>query len=407
MKLRILFTLVVFFSLFGPKFGVIDVSVLVGLFAVTLLTSKRNIKFPHVGIVLVFLVGVTVAYSAAVFIFARSPNEYVVLRGLRALCNTMFLGAFIYNFPLPTARKINTVITVLLINALAVVLQALVPETQTLFAQLYGFDKSIRGLRGFGLTAGYDTAGFLCVMGVVLTSLVTMHSKRAKNLLKVCVFAIAAIFTSRSTMAVLSVTLVTFGGIFIMKYKGYRRLNGIVYITAVGIASLLYFIPLFTSSFAVGEVGPGNLNSSYADFFAYTDLAAWAGHSWTLPNTAWDMFFGSTTAPNSDVGFVRVIYMIGIVGLLLIASVYGLMWVVSLKMLAVSKQGMYRNGIQDLSSHRTLTLAVLLLVPLQVVFNIKNLYFLTRSFYELLVILFFTELWNLKPIPGPGLENGT
>ncbi len=186
-----------FLGILGPKVGYIDFSVISGFVALVFLASIMKIRLPYYGAVLIFLVALVLLYSMLVFV-VNPADEWVVIRSLRATVNTMCLGAVIYNFPISTSRKVETIVIVLLINALMIVFQAVIPEIQTLFAELYGFNKPIRQWRAFGLTAGYDTAGYLSIMGLVLSFLLVMHSKNIKkSFLESCIFGISALFTSR------------------------------------------------------------------------------------------------------------------------------------------------------------------------------------------------------------------
>ncbi len=198
-------------------------------------------------------------------------------------------------------------------------------------------------------------------------------------------------------MVSLVVIVIVFGGILIVKFRGIRKIAGIAYIGILGVVLVLYIIPLITNTFQIFEMGNFVVNQKYIEIFAYTDLDVWADRMWRLPENQIDIIFGSGNYPSfSDVGFIRVIYMIGIIGFILIILIYGYMWLVAFKFWKLSKRTNGNNLMSADNSLHILSSALCLLIIGLFIFNLKNLYFLTRSFHELLVILFFAALREFK-----------
>ena len=174
--------IVIFFALFGPKLaGIIDLSVLGGVFGFLLLLSSKKIRFSRECTVIVMLVAAVVVYSILAVLFTGADDTQPVLRHFRALISTVLLGLFFYNIAITGAyssgRLIKMLIFVLLVNAIVVMVSVAIPEIKTPLAEMYGFDKSFSALRSFGLTAGYDPAGYLCVIGATLAS-ISVYYKR-------------------------------------------------------------------------------------------------------------------------------------------------------------------------------------------------------------------------------------
>ena len=203
--MKIIVFVVILLSIFGPKLaGVIDLSILGGVIGTLLLCSSKRIEFSQEYTVVVTLIGIILAHSILVVLFSGVEDTQPVLRHLRALLSTALLGIFFYNVALTknlSAESLtNILIVVLLINAIVVLVSIVSPEVKSLLAKMYGFNKGNRALRSFGLTSGYDTAGYLCVFGMVLTAVAVYYKRSITYSLIILVFMAAAVFTSRSAM---------------------------------------------------------------------------------------------------------------------------------------------------------------------------------------------------------------
>lgn len=352
-----------------------------------LLFGLRRIELSWELAILVALVAIVVAHSLSIVLFAEIEDMQPVLRHVRALLSTALLGTFFYNIAmakmLSAERVIDILIAVLMINAVVIILSIIVPEIKPFLAGMYGFDKSFSSLRGFGLTAGYDSAGYLCVYGMVLSAAAAYYRKKAIYSLYVLVFLSAAVFTSRSTMlfafAVVSLVCV----VFLYRGKWSLKFVSLAFL-AVGASVVVYYVlPLI-----VATLGWGLNTSTTSDFtsnFAATDLSAWRETMWVLPIDTASLLFGTgNVIDTSDVGYVELIFMIGIVGLFIVMLIYIFMLLATVRLRRLVKRGAW-NVEPNVKVLLTITLFVVLAMY---VINIKNLYFLSRGYHELTVILF-------------------
>jgi len=389
--MKIVFSFIIFISIFGPKFGFFDTSLLGSLIGIIILSLLKKIKIPKDGFSLFIFLTIILSYSIIIFFVSETSNLYPVLRGTRALLATLLLGIVVYNFPLRISSMLNITIIIILINAIVIFIQILMPGIQVYFAKLYEFNKTIRNMRAFGLTAGFDTAGFLCVKGIVLSGVSFLVIKKSmKYILVLSIFSIATLFTSRSTMALSVFIVLGFALVFIIKSKFKYKLLGIITIVLIFLALFYYIIPIFSETFYLNIFDSFESDNPASEQFAKTNISTWINNRWILPENEYNLIFGSTVNPDSDVGYIILIHMIGIIGLILVVSFYFLMLS---KVLKNSKTFLpFKGRCHLISIEKILLISLTIIICLEFVTNIKNLYFFTRSHYELTVILFFLAL---------------
>lgn len=380
---------IIFMSLFGPKIaGVIDLSLLGGLFGLVFLARLKKIPVSREYVVIVMLVAVISIHSTAMVLFNGVEDIQPVLRHFRALISTILLGAFFYNLgssnALSSAKLINIVVLILLVNATAIIVSIFMPEIKPVLAELYGFNKRFVGFRSFGLTAGYDTAGYFCIIGAALSAASAYQNDSARHSITILIFVAATFLTSRSSMVLATMLMIGVCSVFVLKGRWSLKVVSAGYILAVGSVAIYYVVPLILSTFALGVMRSSNMAHTKA--FAATDLSSWYERMWILPDQQVAALIGAgEVVKTSDVGYVSLIFMIGIVGLLFVVLIY-------LYMFSVIKglnRSLKRRCLQMDVGGRILVWSFMMIILLTFFINFKNLYFLTRGYHELIVILFF------------------
>jgi len=293
-----MFSLVVFLVLFGPKFGLVDTIVVGGLIGLLILLPTKSIKIPKYINTLIALMGIIVFYSMSIYILTGSSDNYVILRNLRAFFSTILISIIIYNVPLRKSVILDTIINILLLHALAVLIQVSVPVTKLYFSALYLFDKNLSNpMRAFGLTAGYDIAGYLCIVGMILALLSALYStKTSRYIPRAIIFGVAAIFTSRVSLVILVVMTLFFGALFIVKGNRKLKVIGIIGIVGIAIISRYYIVPLIMNTAGVSTV----YMHKYVSFFAETDIRIMLKSMWIFPTNEWSILFGAGVNPHVD-----------------------------------------------------------------------------------------------------------
>ena len=143
-----------------------------------LLACIEALKIPSKYYYFLLWLGLAFVYACLVYIISPHPQTYPLLRQARALVSSSVLILVAYNLRLAPADFYRLLSWTLLANALAVLIQVGFPQSQPLFAQLYDFTKTFNLLRGFGITAGYDTAGFFCVLGSAMSAIGVYYSEK-------------------------------------------------------------------------------------------------------------------------------------------------------------------------------------------------------------------------------------
>ncbi|MDX2505425.1 MAG: hypothetical protein QNL62_13250 [Gammaproteobacteria bacterium] len=385
--------IIIFLSLFGPKIaGVVDLSVVGGLFGLAFLLFFKKVLVCREYVVVVTFVSAVAFYSMLVVSFNGFEDIHPILRHFRALISTALLGLFFYNLAinsvLSSVKLTNILIAVLLVNAIVIIASIFIPEIKSYLAGLYGFNKKFVALRSFGLTAGYDTAGYLCIFGAIFSFARAYYKTGISYSIIALVFIVAAIFTSRSAM-MLAATLITgVCVVFVLKGRWSLKVISVGYIVAGVSVAFYYVVPLILSSFFFQTS-----DVDYTSNYAVTDLSSWYETMWILPEHTASVLLGTgKVVQTSDLGYVRMIYMIGVLGLLLVALMYIYMFFVIKALSRSAKCGCFQIDLGG----RVLVFSLLAILLLMYIINFKNLYFLSRGYHELIVILFFFILGLAK-----------
>ena len=92
--------IIILFSVWGPKIGLLDTSIIVPLIYLFLTIIIFNgYKYQYGHIILVFFHIALISYVAVIFIinYGSNPDTNLILRALRALVSTVVLGLIFYN----------------------------------------------------------------------------------------------------------------------------------------------------------------------------------------------------------------------------------------------------------------------------------------------------------------------
>jgi hypothetical protein len=277
------------------------------------------------------------------------------------------------------------VLWVMFILAVVVIVQILWPNTQVFFKDIYGFNKGIRYYRAFGLTAGYDTAGYLLVFVSIFAMIVHILSKSWMAFCISIISSIAILFTSRSSMFLfLCIFLLSlYFIIFRFKIKSYKL---IPYLIVISCFFVFYIVNIFIGSIAYFNSYDPFINYSFQvqSQFAHLDDSSGYLGMYFLPENFFDLFIGTGHNTNySDVGYIQIIFMGGLFLLALIVFFY-------LYLYFAAKKSIYKiRKIKKTYSWELVVLdyMVFILLVIMLLSNFKNLYFLTRGYHELIVII--------------------
>jgi len=388
----VLLALALAFALWGPKlYGYLDMMVLVPTFIfLVLAVTTLGIRVPRDIYAVSALIALTIVVWVSFSILINgATNLQGVLRSIRALVTLLVLFPVFYFAAQQKLLSMNIAFRlltiVLFINTLAIYAQVLYVPLQDVMAPIWGFDKPTRNFRAFGLTAGYDSAGFLAALlaASALSASLILRSWRWFLFFIVCAGAVG--FTSRSSMVLLYGLILT---VFFVSKSDWRN-NGtrlLVLITTGVSVFVWYMLPRISSGVLELTTYPVYHENDYSLYFAKTSLFDVLEKMVVFPKELGTWVIGNgLSVPWSDVGYVKVVYLGGIPLLALMFLFYGYLFFVSraaVKLLLKSGE-IYLN---DKGWARVWLKLLLMLLLVMVFGNLKNLYFSSRGYHEIFII---------------------
>lgn len=383
----------VFLSLFGPKLGKVDTSILgTGLILIFLLSTKE-VRIRKELLVLLGLVFAVFVYTVFVYFASGFRDDYIVLRGGRAVVITVILGMIFLNLSITLNALIDVMVLALGINAAIMVLQVLVPQTQTYFAPMYGFEAGMRPFRAFGLTSGYDAAGYLCVLGVMLTALLIANGYvKFRYVASSILFLASAILSSRSAMVLATVLYAYICLVSLVRGTWRLKAFSAVNLCLAGYILYVYILPVLVGSVPFlsdyDRFGAAGNGLDISKSFAAGTFENWKT-MWVVPPGSWDLLIGEGINPQfSDIGYVKIVFMTGVVGLLLTLLTYAYL-VIRLRFITgfLTRNFRFEKGYK---LTKTVINVLLLFVVGILIVNNKNLYLFSRTYYDIVLIIYFS-----------------
>ncbi len=367
-----------YLAIFGPKIGtLLDISFFANLLMLFLCIKRRLIvnkeSKPIIrGIILLIL------YSFIVVVFSGVTDFLFLFKFIRALLAFLAISSFVRSCDLDCDDILSSAINVLLVNAIIVIIGAAVwPGLQTVLRPINGYNKSIFAFRSTGLTNGFDFAGLLCCFGILTTY---FCDKRRFNSIRLLIFIIAAVFTSRFSMILMEAIIVYIVILNRKKERISKTLLTIVFAVSIfpilgiflfstnnidnPIVSFLMRYDTFSriSKNLVYYYASGTIEDSFQDHFDFSRL------------NAFEIIFGSMQEAHQDPGITQFIFKIGIVGLLVTIVTYLFIIKSSLKYKIIN---------------RDLVVVITVLTLLCLVMSMKVSFLFARHVTEYLFILYF------------------
>ena len=392
--------ILVFISIFGPKVGLIDIAVLGYCFiGFILLSTIKSIKYPKEYVVLCMLTVILLLYSIIVALFTDSNDLYFVLRNFRAFIAIGILGLIFYNIRMPIVELVNITIIVLLIHSLSILIEMTFPVLKIYLSPIVGYDKEILPLRAFGLIGGYDGSGYLCVIGAILSLVMFHYTGFFKYIAFSFIFFISVFFVSRMNMVFMFIVIIISIRVWLTRRKvnlitkfiiiSFSIVGGYLFINLI-YPILYYTIPLINQYFIGTSIKTQNYSISYGSGSQVYLLDT----MWKIPESIAGFIFGTGLLPEgSDIGYVKVLFMTGIIGILISIFYYGyIIRALKRKLIIIDK---YRLNTYD-SYINNIAKGFIVIISLLFLYNFKNLFLFSRTFHELIIILFFTFLADVN-----------
>lgn len=320
-------------------------------------------------------------WSLIVSVVNNNFDAYVLGKFFRVFVSSGFLCFILNNFDFKRKQLITALIFSLLLNTIVVYIQHYFPGTKELFMPVSGFVKKIGEFRSFGLFSSYDSTGLItCVLMLVLWSNY-MLNKSVLNLILYFLTFFSTVYISRVSMlmAVL-VFLISARQFYIQRgmfFVKYFIFSPVLLYAGYKIGMLIYNLVL--SSLDKSKVSEINYSYSTNSFDILLNEMIF------FPDNIFSFLIGEgINMKYSDIGYIKIIFMIGFLGLLMITFYY-----FRLFQLFRIKYIKYRLG--ELEVFKRDYLLLLNVLILMFLFNSKLLLLYSRGFNELFLILLLSN----------------
>ena len=240
------------------------------------------------------------------------------------------------------------------------------------------------------MTAGYDTMGYLLVFGACAALGRYLQTKEKLSLFYFIFIGGSILFTSRTSMLLL---LGTSALTFLLQAKKLRLLSlqsAVFYILIFGISYFVIF-PVIYNTIILQNSDAEIFGFVLSERFSVSDIDDTVDNHFLLPDNFRELLFGSGIDKSVDPGYIKIIFYGGVI----LLSFY-ILFYLSLYLLALSKSksikryfvtfGNPRNN-EDLKKILFVLFLIKLILLITMIGNLKNLYFLTRGYHELLIVL--------------------
>jgi hypothetical protein len=372
---KIYVIIVLFIAIFGPKYGFLDTRLFLVILIYSLNINDIN-KIPKVILwALVFLLFLVV-YSFLIYLF--NNNDYIdSLRYLRCIFGILLLLHLYRKFDFELL--FNSLLFILFLHVLSIYISVIFPSSQGFFSMISGYDKDFRAFRVSGLVAGFDISGiFSLITTYVLYELIKIKSRRIYYFMFFLAY-FSIFFTSR-TNSVYAILIAVF--FFYNFIKNFKLNPKYIFSLVIFFSSFIYIlsrfvIPILIDSWnldIVFEVAdrPDIYESGYSKNDPISILQSFI----IIPETITGLIFGTSfDPPDSDSGYIKVINIIGILGL--VASI---IFYISTYILSSLNNYIYNPQTKLLKS------VIFFILLITFIASVKNQYFFTRGIFELFII---------------------
>ena len=324
--------------------------------------SKPVLGIREVFVMLAFLT----LYTLVIGLTADQVSLYTIGKPIRMLVVYAMFAIMAQKIATYTYKEISIgLLAGLSLHLGAVYLQFFVPVTKLFFYSILDTDDKIaiteHSLRAFGFCASFDAAGLsICVMMVLLWTLY-------KNTHNIFLFLLSLVALTGCFMVGRTAMLV--GSLFflLMLFSLFKNNKHYFLLSAVVFGVAAYF--LLGIGLEIME------NNAIEQSYRKESVEYLTGEMLYLPDSFFGILFGTgSSADKSDIGYVKIIHMIGFLGLGLVLYMYFLT-VRNLRRVKKRNPSVFRF--------------MLLMLILMLIYNYKLLLLYASGMNDLYILLYF------------------
>ena len=387
--MNLLFFLFCFLNLYGPLSTDITLAFNVILF-LSVFSNRRSTAWERPFVLIPVLL--LVLSIAAVINTQSSIKDYSIIGiYIRLLTNCITFPVIIYYFYHKNTRILPILALTLFLHCLMVLIQMPYPSLQDYNTVLFRFNREEEilenlTLRRLGLTGGYDVSGLYAALSAFLSiELFFKTSKRVYIYISI-ISLLSSFFTSRTGMA-FAFLLLLFSILLNNRGKAGKKVFSFIYVVILFLSLFYFILPLILNTLGVSTnlVVMDITDSGYGqrtgeNLFVYHLLPL---ESLNNNELIWGYGCGLRKARlwySSDIGYVKQIFQVGIVGVSLMVIFSLLM---SIKTYRRGKQ--MREDTEMKVGSRILNL----LLFVYLVFNYKNYLLFNVCSFEVFLIIYY------------------
>ncbi|MCT2134613.1 hypothetical protein M3E13_01680 [Oceanobacillus kimchii] len=403
---KVIMFLLLFCFIFGPRFKLLDILLITSVFlcisGLFIIILKRNIKKEI--IIFSIIVFSSLFYTliiTSVYNFQDLTTIELIIKNLLYLYSAYFIVC-IYKYIYKGNSDVNLnyhIFIIGVINAGFSILVFLSDGFREQMLQILNYtneDRRIVGDRSFDMSMGGNAIGSI-VFSIIFIQGLYLKKKKDSIIINVglMLIFIATLFTARTGLMIIILSIIIYWVSFILSGKKLFSINVKKFIiTILTLIIVVIFIFLFNSQASEStsqQLEQELIPWAFELYYSYMENGELNTNStdiifnrmYFLPETTKDLIFGTSNMGRStnlsyipsDVGYVRLIFAVGIIGLVLIILPYIYMFYI---------------GITD--RHKNIS-SRMLIITLLVVFisNFKELVFLPRGGASILFIFFIAS----------------
>lgn len=392
-------TILLFFFIFINFLNPISLYFTVAVNFVIFLISYKKFIFEEYSRFVILISAFILLWALTIMFLQNSFNEYVFLKYVRSLISTIFIIYISNNLKGSTQKILKILSIIFLSHIIAIGLQVIFPILDLPMALFFQFDREIEvitnmGIRNLGLTSSYDTASLISVTSMIFF---LIRYKYSQKIIYFIISLLSLMSTMRTSRTGMLIGVIIFIIISLILFKKQKSFFSTLLLMAVGVcflyAVVLPIIASTTDSF-LSETSFNRLDNSNRDYTEGTVSGLLTGSHITAIKeiSNLDLIVGRGIDPNqiynmaTDIGYIKLIYHIGIVGLFSIIVLYFKLF---RKCFSLLKENI---SIED----KIISSFILWFIIIVFIFNYKSLEIYSRGTNDLLLMLFFLLIFSLK-----------
>ena len=335
-----------------------------------------------------FAIILLLVYVVLISVVNCKINSFEYFRLLRCIVTYLIILMFLSSRKYSIDEVLSSLLLVLFFHAVAIILGVVYPPFKEMITFISQYDKELLRYRSSGFLAGFDDAGMLCNIGMIIDYM--MRRNKGKGVgFNTIIFALGATLASRFNMVCMLFVLIV---IMVLETKNNKIFSKLIVfgLSIIGIVFVGVFWVLTTNvnptlkvvllnRFPQLQVFYNALLSSYTDYGVYTKQITRHWHP--APISFGEIVFGQgIRIENTDIGYVKSVYSYGLIGIL---------WVLGCYLFSLRKIKKYfKNGY--------IYIIYFFCILIMIIMESKTAIFLSSTSFEMLTVLYLSFIIDSK-----------